>query len=109
MTPFDRDRRVHARTPVTHPCKVYEPRSRRYVAGRTCDIAAGGVLVRLDRRMPLEPGDELLVGVAWRREALLRQERMITGRVVRALSLTTGGTTVALRFDDATAELPMAA
>ncbi|MHC5113600.1 MAG: PilZ domain-containing protein [Planctomycetota bacterium] len=109
MTSLDRERRIYVRLATARPCKVLDPRSGRYVGGRTRDVSAGGVLVELDRRLPLEPGATLLVGVASHRQAIIRRESMTEGRVVRALTLTTGETTVAVRYDDAIAERALAA
>jgi len=106
---LDHERRIYVRMSTNRPCKVCEPRSGRYVGGHTCDVSAGGMLIELDRPLPLEPGATILVGVASKRQAIIRRDGMLEGRVVRALTHTGGATTVAVRFDDVAAELAMAA
>lgn len=91
-----RDRRRYERRGVERACKVYHPASRRYAAGRTVNLSAGGALVKVEGSRPLEPGEELDVIVAWDARAVLPAESMLRGRVVRA-----DGPLVAVEFDEA--------
>lgn len=80
------DRRRFTRVATTRRCKVWEPRRRRYYAGTTRDLSAGGLLVRLDLPIPLEPGDRLFVAVESKLDRrILRQEDFIPARVARVV------------------------
>ena len=98
MLDIDHERRSTARMPLVRPCKVFDPRGHRYVSGCTRNVSASGLLIALDRRLPLEAGDRLYVGLcSSRHQALLRTAEMVEARVVRALSHE-GETILALRF-----------
>ncbi|UCD74252.1 MAG: PilZ domain-containing protein, partial [Phycisphaerales bacterium] len=78
MINIEQDRRESPRTAVKRPCKVYDPQARKYLAGTTCDVSSGGLLLRLDRPLGLGPGDRVSVGVAQtRRQMLLRTRDMV--------------------------------
>lgn len=99
MSVDDVERRRQPRIEFVRPCKVYDARSRRYIAGRTWNVSHEGVLVELHGPVPLVPGDELHVGVAARRrEAVLCRREMLAGRVVRAAMTADDRTVVALRL-----------
>lgn len=106
MIAVDEDRRENPRLALTRACKVMEPRSGKYIGGTTCNVGAGGVLLRLDRRLDLEAGDLLYVGITRKpRQGLLRSRDLFEAVVVRSLAVTTGETAVAVRFRDPTADL----
>jgi c-di-GMP-binding flagellar brake protein YcgR len=93
------ERRAHPRVSLTRPCKVYEPRSRKFLPGTTCNISAGGLLMRIERSLPVEPGDRLYVAIPHkRRDVFLRADEMLECRVVRALPMTSGETALAVQF-----------
>jgi hypothetical protein len=106
MIDIECDRRSSPRIALSRPCKVFEPRSQKYVAGRTCNLSEGGMLIRLDRRLNVEPGDHVYLGVAQkRRQQLIRSADMIEATVVRALGIGGGEFTLALRFNAPAQEL----
>lgn len=80
------ERRSDPRRAIERPCKVRLLTSGKYVAGRTHDASSGGLLVTLDRRARLSPGDEIEVGVAWSSDAMLRADDMRRARIVRVLA-----------------------
>jgi len=77
------DRRVFARLTVQRPCKVYHRASRQYIAGQTCDLSSGGVLLRLDTGRALAAGDEIDVVVSWGAAEVVRHESMIPAKIAR--------------------------
>ena len=106
MIELDHDRRESPRIALSRPCKVFNPRSGKYVSGSTCDISAGGMLLRLDRPLAVEGGDRLYVGIApKRRQTLLKSAEMIQAEVVRTLASATGEMFVAVRFTDPSQEM----
>ena len=101
MLDIDHERRNSDRWPLVRPCKVFDPRGQRYIAGCSRNVSPGGMLISLDRRLPLEPGDRVFVGLSSsRRQALLRTEEMVEARIVRVLSHE-GQTTLAVSFTHA--------
>ena len=87
----DEERRLDSRAPIRRRCKVFEPRSRRYVAASTCNASANGMLLRLDRRLALEPGDRLFVGAApASRPGLIHGDDMVETRVTRVFDAGAG-------------------
>ena len=103
------DRRAHRRSELTRPCRVQDPRTGRFLHGTTCDVSLGGVLIRLHRRVDLQPGDRLGVGIAFdERQALLLAKDFIDAVVVRALGTPSGETMVALTYPAASGIVPEA-
>ena len=101
MLDIDHDRRADIRISLTRPCKVFEARSCKYVAGMTCNVSPEGMLLRLSRPLAAERGDLVYVAVAQKRQrGLLRSADMIEARVVRSLGIGGGETVVALAFTD---------
>ena len=99
MLTIDHERRDWHRISLSRPCKVFNPRTGKYIAGTTRDLSGGGLLLNLQRRPDAEPGDRLYVAVAQkRRQPLISADEMIESKVVRTLSLTSGETGLALRF-----------
>jgi hypothetical protein len=102
MLDIDHDRRTDPRISLTRPCKVFEARSRKYVAGMTCNVSTDGMLVRLSRPLGAEPGDLVYVAVARRRQCgLMRSADMLEARVVRSVGIGGGESVVAVVFTDA--------
>ncbi|MHC5001538.1 MAG: PilZ domain-containing protein [Planctomycetota bacterium] len=95
------ERRQQPRIEYVRPCKVYDPRSRRYVAGSTWNVSRGGILVELKRPLPLVPGDRLFVGLATRRrDAVICRSEMLPGSVVRSAMTPNDHTVVALALGE---------
>ena len=102
MLKIEGDRREHTRTAVQRPCKMFDPRTRRYLPGVTRDVSAGGVAIDVPRLTDLKPGDVLHVGLAMkRRDQLLNGAQMLKATVIRAAATVDDHTDLAVRFDDA--------
>jgi hypothetical protein len=107
------DRRRETRIPHEQPCKIYQPRDRRFVAGSTCNLSPGGAMVRLNQQLAMLPGETVRVGLGVRRtDSFLKLEEMVEAEVLRAVSFD-GCTTIALQYrareDDAGRRSPRAA
>jgi hypothetical protein len=101
------ERREHERAVVARPCKLYDPRSGKYVSGMTCNISSCGAMIRADRPMELREGDRLFVGIALRRsDSVLRRHEMAESVVLRALKSSDGCTALAVRFVDPVEQSP---
>jgi c-di-GMP-binding flagellar brake protein YcgR len=99
MSSVSGDRRHSDRVPLHRPCKIYEPRSRKYLGGVTRDFSEGGMLVELPRVLELKPGDTLHVGVAMkRRQALLPSSEMVQVEVRRLVHTADDRTLLGLRL-----------
>lgn len=96
MTP---DRRAHARRPVSRPCKLYHPASRRYTPATTLDLSAGGVLVGVEPWRVLAPGDTVTIAIAAGPGEILPAAGMVPARVVRAHVDGAGRQALGLSFD----------
>ncbi len=77
------DRRTFARSPIERPCKIYHRASRKYIAGQTCDLSSGGVLLRLDTDRQLAAGDEVDVVISWGAPGVVRHQAMVAARIAR--------------------------
>lgn len=99
MILLDSDRRLHERTQIERPCKVFDPRSHKYLLGSTCDLSVSGMMMKLEHPLQIMPGETLHVGVAQkRRQMLLRASEMTPMRVVRCLHSPEGGTCLGLEL-----------
>jgi hypothetical protein len=106
---FDLERRRQERLPLVRPCKIYEPRSEKYLNAITENLSTGGALLTIMRPLDLRPGDLVHVGVALkRRQAVIPANEMIASRVVRCLHNSEGHCTLAVIFDTAAVEQPLA-
>jgi hypothetical protein len=107
------ERRRAARIPHEQPCKVYQPRQRRFVAGTTRNLSMGGAMIELNQQIPLLPGERVQVGLGVRRtDGFLKLDEMVEAEVLRAVTFD-GRTTIALQYrgreDDAGRLAPRAA
>lgn len=114
MLRIEGDRREHSRTNLDRPCKIYDPRSEKYLLGSTQDVSDAGMMIRLPHATDVRPGDTLFVGVALRRrQVLLHAGQMLKTIVIRAMETVDGHTALAVKFVDASvaaaAELRLAA
>lgn len=91
------ERRTANRTDLIRPCRLYDPRSQKYLHGTTCNLSVDGVLVRICRPCNLQPGDTLMVGIAMNEKTgLLKACDMFEAKVQRAFGTPGGHTMVAL-------------
>jgi PilZ domain len=98
-TTVDGDRRRHPRQILQRPCKVFDPRGRRYLNAQTSDISGGGALIDLPRLIDLRPGDKVYLGIALkRRDQFLRADEMLESHVVRAVQTVDDHTALAVEF-----------
>jgi len=103
MQPTTIDRRGSHRSQLARPCRVQDPRSGRFLHGTTCDVSLSGTLIRLHRRVDLEPGQRVSIGIAYdERQAMLLAKDFIDAVVVRSLGTPAGETMVALSYPAAT-------
>ena len=58
------DRRAHPRATVTFPCKLYQPRAGKFIAGATLNLSGFGALVDISRTAFFEAGERLRVGIS---------------------------------------------
>ena len=103
------ERRRHQRFEVNRPCKLLHRATRRYLCAETVDVAAGGVLIRVEPTRPIAPGDEISLVVAWNDEVLLCADAQIPGKVIRVLSTTDGMQWIACEFKTAALAVTLAA
>ncbi len=107
------ERRVHARVSLTRPCKLYDPRLRKYVAGLTWNLSSSGAFLEVNRPLALRPGDHLFLGIAMkRRQGILTSNDMLEVEILRSMQATGNRTAMAVRFVDsreAAATAPRAA
>jgi hypothetical protein len=100
MLRIEGDRRRHERVPLERPCKVYEPRSGRYILASTRDLSCGGLLIDVPRLIDLRPGDTLHIGVAMkRRQGILPAADMVEAVVVRCTPTVDDHTALAVKFN----------
>lgn len=93
------DRRADHRVNLARACKLYLPAAGRYYPGSTWNVSSGGVLLELDRRAHVRPGQRLFVGIALkRRQAVLTHNEMIAAEVVRVMGTPDDRTVLAARF-----------
>ena len=102
MLRIEGDRREHPRVCVQRPCKMFDPRTRRYLPGVTRNVSSGGLAIDVPRLTSLKPGDTLHVGVAAkRRDQLLSGAQMLRATVIRASATVDDHTDLAVRFENA--------
>jgi hypothetical protein len=97
---MDTDRRRHPRQPAERLCKIYDPLSRRYAAGRTRNISRGGALVTIQWARRLCVGDPVDLVIAWSPRPVLPADAMVRTRVARMVASEGEVQVVALEFDE---------
>jgi hypothetical protein len=108
MTPAPEKRRT-PRQPLARPAKVYHHPTGRYLIARTCDVSAGGALLRVESARPLRPGDEVEVLIAWRDRVLLEAADQAPGRVTRVMPTGARSQLAAVEFETGLLAVPRAA
>src|SRR5688572_3731481 len=78
------ERRRGLRIRQCRPVKMYEPRTSRYFPGRTADISATGIRLKLPLSVPIIPGSmvSLHIGVKSSSDSLGSRRHMLDARVV---------------------------
>jgi c-di-GMP-binding flagellar brake protein YcgR len=95
----DADRRHVARVAVELPCKIWSPRTLRFVPGTTRDLSQDGTSVVLRTGVPFRPGERIRVGLPQQAGPIvLRSDDLIEGTVLRSIA-EDGRLTVTVRFD----------
>ncbi len=95
------DRRSHERTNLARPCKLFDPRSGKYIPGTVWNLSDGGALLEVNRPMRAEEGDSFYLGIAVkRRQGLLQRDEMFRARVVRSQQSSDGRFTLGVQFTD---------
>ena len=107
--PSGRDRRKHQRHSIERPAKLFCPKSGRFLAGRTRNISAGGVLVEVDACETVESGDSVLMTVAFGDRFIVPMSELVPCSVIRTnRNDSDSGATLAIAYDNA-AETAMSA
>ena len=98
---METDRRTHERMNLARPCKVFDPKSGKYVLGTVWNLSDGGALVEMTRPIIAEPGEPLFLGIALkRRQGFIQGDQMLPASVVRSFNTDNGRTTIAMQFGD---------
>lgn len=94
------DRRTSQRISVAHAAKVFDPRAQRYHAAQTCNVSAGGALLKVQRSMPICSGDRLDVIIDTEAELsrVLALDEFVPARVVRVSAIDRFSQAVAVQF-----------
>lgn len=95
------DRRVEARVPLSCACKVLHEPSGRYWYARARDVSRHGMLLGVESTRALQPGDRLVVHVAWSPRPLLATDQGVIAEVKRVMPRIDGVQYVGVRFADA--------
>lgn len=92
------DRRRHVRLDVERPCKVVFPAGRRSLSARTSNVSVTGALLRVDSPRLLSPGETIRLAISWTNAPIIREDQLVSARVVRALGIHGEAQTVAVEF-----------
>lgn len=102
MLRIEGDRRRSPRLQLERPCKIFDPRSRKYIAATTRDLSTTGLLLDVPSVVEVKPGETLHVGVAMtRRQGLLQAKEMMEAVVVRSMITVDDHTALAVHFETA--------
>lgn len=93
------ERRIHPRIDMRRPCKIYDPRSRKYVPAVTRNVSKSGAMIDTPRLMDVPSDTTIQVAIARDPgQSLLMTEDMVDAVVVRATHSVGGRTSLGLRF-----------
>jgi hypothetical protein len=93
------ERRSASRTNVALPCKVWHPRSLRFLPGVTRDLSRDGAMLEVRGGAPFRAGERIRVGLPPAAGPLVvRSADLIEGTVVRSTNVD-GHMVVAVLFD----------
>lgn len=97
----DTNRRAHERVNLADPCKLFDPRSGKYVPGTVWNLSDGGALIEVNRPICPELGELLYLGIAVkRRQGILLRDEMCPARVVRSQRTAHGRSMLGIQFTD---------
>jgi len=94
----ENDRRQHTRWSMVRACKLRRSPSLTFEAARTRDVSPGGARIITMGTKLYAIGDRIELAVAWADEAVVNQDSLIVGRVVRAIPADSGQM-LALEFE----------
>lgn len=95
------DRRSHKRTNLARPCKLFDPKSGKYISGTVWNLSDGGAYLEVNRQIRAEEGDSFYLGIAVkRRQGMLHRDEMFLARVVRSQESAEGRSTLGVQFAD---------
>lgn len=92
------DRRVEARSPLSCDCKVRHEASGRYWYAQSRDVSRHGMLLGVESTRALQPGDRLVVHVAWSPATVLATGQGVIAEVKRVMPRIDGVQYVGVRF-----------
>lgn len=101
------DRRTSPRIQAAYSAKVFDAKAQRYHPAQTCDLSAGGALLKVQRSMPIHRGDCLDVTITTDDETsrVLAMDDFIPARVVRVMAIDRFSQAIAVQFN-AASEMP---
>ncbi|MEY3231799.1 MAG: PilZ domain [Planctomycetota bacterium] len=92
------DRRAETRAPLSCACKVLHEASGRYWYATARDVSRHGMLLGVESTRPLQPGDRVMVHVAWSPTPLLASREGVIAEVKRVMPRIDGVQYVGVRF-----------
>ena len=91
------------------PCKLYQPRAGKFIAGATVNLSGSGVLIDISRTAFFEAGERLRVGIPEDAGAAVLSAADLRDAHVAWTVRTPGRTLVGLRYAEATSRTARAA
>ena len=96
---YPQERRTESRMNINCAVKLYDPRARRYYAGKTVNVSAGGALVELHQSLGGDAGDTYEIVVDWTQvHPMIGRSEMRPVQMVRRSRDGDGQPLVAMRF-----------
>jgi hypothetical protein len=95
----ENDRRRHTRWALVRACKLRRASSLAFEAARTRDVSPSGARLVTIGNKQYTVGDRIELAVAWSDEAVVNQDSLIVGRIVRT-SPAESGQTLAIEFEN---------
>jgi len=102
MNPIKRvtpERRTSERHIEVHTAKVYDQRADKYFPAETCNVSDSGVLLKVNRSMPISAGDVLDVALFEDDNGpVIGHQEMAGSEVVRVVSIDRFTQAIAVRY-----------
>ena len=93
------ERRIHPRIDMRRPCKIYDPRSRKFLPAVTRNVSKSGAMIDTPRLLEMPEDTTIRVAIARDPGQLLMfNDDMVDAVVIRSQHSAGGRTSLGLRF-----------
>lgn len=95
------ERRKSTREAVVFPAKIYDLKAEKYFTAETCNVSGTGVLLKVNRSMPVASGDVFDIAITLEKSGpVISRKGMTNSQVVRVIPIDRFTQAIAVTYKD---------